>query len=79
MEEVNEFRYLGTVLCRHGGMEGEIREGDVKGWCVIGSLARVMRGRNVFMKVKRGLRNSIILPTLTYESKTWTWTRTQQS
>ncbi len=26
MEEVSEFKYLGTVLCKHGGMEGEIRE-----------------------------------------------------
>ncbi len=25
MEEVSEFKYLGTVLCKHGGMEGEIR------------------------------------------------------
>ncbi len=22
MEEVTEFKYLGTVLCKHGGMEG---------------------------------------------------------
>ncbi len=26
MEEVSEFKYLGTVLCKHGGVEGEIRE-----------------------------------------------------
>ncbi len=26
MEEVSEFKYLGTVLCKHGGMEGKIRE-----------------------------------------------------
>ncbi len=26
MEEVSEFKYLETVLCKHGGMEGEIRE-----------------------------------------------------
>ena len=24
MEEVKEFKYLGTVLCKHGEMEGEI-------------------------------------------------------
>ena len=45
---------------------------------VIGSFARVMRGRNVSMEVKRSLRNSI-LPTLTYGSETWTWNRAQQS
>ena len=30
----------------------------MKDSCVIGSLARVIRGRNVSMEVKRGLRNS---------------------
>ena len=49
----------------------------VKGRCVIGSLARVMR-RNVSMEVKRGLRNSIVLPTLMYGSETWIHNRAQQ-
>ncbi len=26
MEEVNEFKYLGPVMCKHGGTEGETRE-----------------------------------------------------
>ncbi len=69
MEEVSEFKYLGTVLCKHGLMEGEIREQVMKGWSVVGSLAGVMKGRNVSMDVKRGLRNSILLPTLN------TWVR----
>ena len=71
MEEVNEFKYLGTILCKHSEMEGEIRERVLKGCSVIGSLARIMRGRNVPMEVKQGLRNSIFLPTLTYGSETW--------
>ncbi len=79
MEEVSEFKYLETVLCKHGGMEGEIRERVMKGKSVVGSLAGVMKGRNVSMDVKRGLRNSILLPTLTYGSENWTWNGAQQS
>ncbi|KAK3893665.1 hypothetical protein Pcinc_002527 [Petrolisthes cinctipes] len=79
MEEVKEFKYLGTVMCKHGSMEGEIRERAVKGRQVIGSLGRIMKGRSVSMEVKRGLRNSIILSTLTYASETWTWSRAHQS
>ncbi len=56
----------------------EVRERTVKGRSVIGSLGRVMKGRNVSMEVKRGLRNSVLLPTLTYGSEAWTWNRAQQ-
>ncbi len=69
MEVVKEFKYLGTVLSKHGEIEGLVRERSVKGMSVIGSLARVMRGRNVYMEVRRGLRNSILLPSLTYRSE----------
>ena len=79
LEEVNEFKYLGTVLCKHGSMEGEIKERAVKGRQVVGSLSRIMRGRNVSVDVKKGLRDSIVLPTLTYGCETWTWNEMQQS
>ena len=78
MEEADQFKYLGTVLGKHGEMEGDIQERVVKGRNVIGSLARIMKGRSVSMDVKRGLRNSIVLPTLTYGSETWTWNAAQQ-
>ena len=40
------------------------KKSAVKGRCVIGSLTRVMRVRNVSIEVERSLRNSIILPIL---------------
>ena len=42
-EKGKEFKYLRTVVCKHGGMEVEIWERAVKGKCVKGSLARIMR------------------------------------
>ncbi len=30
MKEVNEFKYLGTIQCKHGNMEGEIRRRTVR-------------------------------------------------
>ncbi len=53
MEEVKEFKYLGTILCQHGSMEGEIRERTVKGRQVMGALERVTKGRNESMAVKK--------------------------
>ncbi len=79
MEEVKEFKYLGTILWKHGSMEGEIRERTVKGTQVMVALERVMKGRNVSMVVKRGIRNGAILLTLPYASETWTWNAAQQS
>ena len=32
-----------------------------------------MKGRNVSMDIKKGLRNSIVVPTITYAAETWTW------
>ncbi len=60
MEEVS-LNILEQCYVSMEGMEGEIRERMVKGRSVVGSLTGVMKGRNVSMDVKRGLRNSILL------------------
>ncbi len=77
--EVNEFKYLGTTLCKHGSMEGDIRERTVKDRQVMGAMERLMKGRNVSMAVKKGIRNSVTFQTLWYASETWTVNATQQS
>ncbi len=46
---------------------------------MVGSLGRIMNGRSVSMEVKRDLRNTVIVPTLTYASKIWTWNESQRS
>ncbi len=38
-----------------------------------------MNGRSVSMEVKRDLRNTKIVPTLTYASETWAWNESQRS
>ena len=47
-------------------MEGENRERAVLRQVSYRKLARVMIGENISMNVKSGLRNSILLPTLTH-------------
>ncbi len=41
----------------------------------MGALERVVKGKTV----KMGIRKSVILPTLSYASETWTWNSAQQS
>ncbi len=79
MVKMSEFKYLGTVLCQHEGMEREIREPVMKHRSILGSFTGIIKGRNVSKDVKRGLRSSILLPTLTYGSENWMWSRAQQS
>ena len=79
LEEVREFKYLGSVLSKDGTLEDEIRERTVQGRKAIGELSGVIRGRSMSVGVKKDLRNSIILPTLTYGSEVWKWNAAQQS
>ncbi len=46
---------------------------------MVGSLGRIMNGRSVSMEVKRDLRNTVIVPTLTYASETGAWNERQRS
>ncbi len=77
MEEASEFMYLGTVMCKHGRTEGETRERALQGNNLVGSLEHIMKGKSVSMVEKRDLRNTVILPTLTYASETWAWNKSQ--
>ncbi len=38
-----------------------------------------MEQMHLSLRVKKGIRNSIILPTLSYASETWTWNTGQQT
>ncbi len=50
-----------------------------KGRKVVGSLGCIINSRSVSMEVKRDLRNTVIVPTLTYVSETWAWNESQRS
>ena len=79
MEEVTEFKYLGATLCKNNSMKSEIRERAVQGRKMIGALNKVCGFGDMDRKVKKGLRDSILLPTLTYGSELWTWGQQERS
>ncbi len=66
-------------MYKTGGTEGETRERALQGRKVVGSLGHIMDGRSVSMEVKMDLRNTVIVPTLTYASETWAWNESQRS
>ncbi len=79
MEWVHEFKYLGSVMCKHESMEGETRERAVQGMKVVGSLGYMMKGRTVSMEAKKRLCDGISVPTITYASEAWVWNERQRS
>ena len=72
-------KYLGSIVSKDGTMDGEIKERTLQGRKAIGELGSVVRGRSMSMGVKRDLRNSIVLPTLTYGRDLWKWNAAEQS
>ncbi len=70
---------LSTLVQLCASMEGETRERAVQGRKVVGSLGCMMKGRTVSMEVKEGLRDGIIVLTITYASETWVWNERQRS
>ncbi len=79
MEEVHEFKYLGSIMCKHESKEGETRERVMQGRKVVGSLGCMMKGRTVSMEVKKRLHDGIIVLTITHASETWVWNERQRS
>ena len=79
MEEVTEFKYLGSMLCKHNGMRSEVRERAMQGRRMIGALNQIVGFREMSEEVKKGLRDSILLPTLTYGGELWTWNQQERS
>ncbi len=75
MEVVKKLKYLGTVLCKHGevALMAGVSQDHLQELPQTHSCLPIMEGRNVSVEVKRGLKNSILLPTLTYGSETQTW------
>ncbi len=76
MEEVNEFKYFGSALCKYGMLGGVIRERAIQGRKVTGSL---MRERTASKEVNKALSDSITVPTVAYASETWVWNGCQRS
>lgn len=53
LEKVIEFKYLGSALCKHSIMEGAIKERAVQGRKMLGFSERLMKQKNVAIKVKK--------------------------
>ena len=71
LEEVGSFRYLGSHVTRNGEIEGEVKYRVGEAGKVMGGMKKVWKNRDLGMRAKRGLYESVIVPTALYAAETW--------
>ena len=71
LEEVDTFKYLGSVIAANGGVEADVRHRVNEGCKVLGAVNGVMKNRRLGMNVKRVLYEKVIVPTVMYGSELW--------
>ena len=71
--EVDQFKYLGSVIAANDGVEADVRHRVNEG-CkvpVLGALKGVMKNRGLGMNVKKVLYEKVVVPTIMYGSESW--------
>ena len=71
LEEVDQFKYLGSVIAANGGIEADVRHRVNEGCKVLGALKGVMENRGLGMNVKKVLYEKVAVPTVMYGSESW--------
>ena len=71
LEEVDQFKYLGSIIAANGGVEADVRHRVNEGCKVLGAMKGVMRNRGLRLNVKKVLYEKVIVPTVTYGSELW--------
>ena len=71
LEEVDQFKYLGSVIAANGGVEADVRHRVNEGCKVLGALRGVMKNRGLGMNVKKVLYEKVVVPTVMYGSESW--------
>ena len=71
LEEVDQFKYLGSVIAANGGVEADVRHRVNEGCKVLGALKGVMKNRGLGMNVKKVLYEIVVVPTVMYGSESW--------
>ena len=71
LEEVNPFKYLGSIVSADGGMEADVCNRINEGCKMFGSMKCLMKNRGLGMNVKKILYERVVVPTVTYGSELW--------
>ena len=71
LEEVEVFKYLGSLVTAVGGVESDVQQRVLEGSKVLGTVRSVLKGMTMSWGVKKTMYRQVIVPTVTYGAETW--------
>ena len=71
LEEVDQFKYLGSVMAENGGLEADVHQRVNEGCKVLGALKGVMKNRGLGMNVKKAVYEKVVVPKVMYGLESW--------
>ena len=71
MEQVDSFKYLGSMVTENGNVSREVQSRTIEAGKAMAGLNKIFQNREMGMEAKRGLYESVIVPTALYGSETW--------
>ena len=71
LEEVDQFKYLGSVIAANGGVEADVHHRVNEGCKELGALKGVLKNRGLGMNAKKVLHTRVVVPTVMYGSESW--------
>ena len=69
--EVESFKYLGRIISKDAGVSMDVRQRVREGAAAYGAMESIWRVKEVGMRVKKGLYESIVVPTVIYGGESW--------
>ena len=70
-EEVDQFKYLGSVIAANGKVEADVRHRVNERCKVLGAMKGVMKNRWLGMNAKKVLYKKVVVLTVMYGSESW--------
>ena len=78
LEEVDQFKYLGSIIVANGGVEADVGHRVNEGCKVSGALKGVIKNRGLGRNVKKVLYEKVVVPTVMYGSELWGMKETER-
>ena len=71
LEEVDQFKYLGSVIVANGGVEADVHPRAQERCKMLGALKGAIKNRGLGMNVRKVLYEKVVVPTVMYGSEAW--------